>query len=142
MLKQLLENNIQVIESIDNWEEAIKYASKPLLEKKNIEDRYVTSMINNIHELGAYVVLMPRIAMPHSRPENGVNTTSMSLLKLNRGVSFSKDKEDINLIFILAAGDNTSHMDAIIDLTDLLEDEKKIEQIINATNSEIIYNLI
>ena len=142
MLKQLLENNIQVVESIDNWEEAIEYASKPLLEKKTIEDRYVRSMIDNIHELGAYVVLMPRIAMPHSRPENGVNVTSMSLLKLNRGVSFSKDKEDINLIFILAAGDNTSHMDAIIGLTDLLEDEKKIEEIISAVNSETIYNLI
>lgn len=142
MLKQLLKNNIQVLENIDNWEEAIKYASIPLLEKKTIEDRYVRSMIENIHELGAYIVLMPRIAMPHSRPENGVNITSMSLLKLNKGVSFSKNKEDINLIFILAAKDNTSHMDAIIELTDLLEDGKKIEQIINAANSEIIYNLI
>jgi len=142
MLKQLLENNIQVVESIDNWEEAIRYASKPLLKKKTIEDRYVRSMIDNIHELGAYVVLMPRIAMPHSRPENGVNITSMSLLKLNKGVSFSKDKDDINLIFILAAGDNTSHMDAIIGLTDLLEDGEKIEEIIGAANSETIYNLI
>lgn len=142
MLKQLLKNNIQVLENIDNWEDAIKYASIPLLEKKTIEDRYVRSMIENIHELGAYIVLMPRIAMPHSRPENGVNITSMSLLKLNKGVSFSKDKEDVNLIFILAAEDNTSHMDAIIELTDLLEDEKKIEQIIGAKNSEIIYNLI
>jgi mannitol/fructose-specific phosphotransferase system IIA component (Ntr-type) len=142
MLKQLLKNNIQVLENIDNWEEAIKYASIPLLEKKTIEDRYVRSMIENIYELGAYIVLMPRIAMPHSRSENGVNITSMSLLKLNKGVSFSKDKEDVNLIFILAAEDNTSHMDAIIELTDLLEDEKKIEQIIGAKNSEIIYNLI
>lgn len=142
MLKQLLKNNIQVLENIDNWEDAIKYASIPLLEKKTIEDRYVRSMIENIHELGAYIVLMPRIAMPHSRPENGVNITSMSLLKLNKGVSFSKNKEDVNLIFILAAEDNTSHMDAIIELTDLLEDEKKIEQIIGAKNSEIIYNLI
>lgn len=142
MLKQLLKNNIQVLENIDNWEDAIKYASIPLLEKKTIEDRYVRSMIENIHELGAYIVLMPRIAMPHSRPENGVNITSMSLLKLNKGVSFSKDKEDVNLIFILAAKDNTSHMDAIIELTDLLEDEKKVEQIIGAKNSEIIYNLI
>ncbi len=142
MLKQLLENNIQVVENIDNWEEAIKYASKPLLEKKTIEDRYVTSMIDNIHELGAYIVLMPGVAMPHSRPENGVNITSMSLLKLDKGVSFSKDKKDINLIFILAAGDNTSHMDAIIGLTDLLDDAEKIEQIIGAENSETIYNLI
>jgi len=142
MLKQLLENNIQVVENIENWEEAIRYASKPLLEKNNIEDRYVTSMIDNINELGPYVVLMPRVAMPHSRPEAGVNQTSMSLLKVGNGVSFSVDKEDVNLVFVLAAGDNDSHMDALVGLSDLLEDEEKIDEIVRAENSETIYNLI
>ena len=142
MLKKLLKNNIQIVESIDSWEEAIKYASKPLLEKETIEERYIISMIDNIHKLGPYIVLMPGVAMPHSRPENGVNTTSMSLLKLNKGVSFSKDKEDINLIFILAAEDNTSHMDALVGLSDLLDDENKIEEMVKAKNSETIYNLI
>jgi mannitol/fructose-specific phosphotransferase system IIA component (Ntr-type) len=142
MLKQLLENNIQIVEEIDNWEEAIKCASKPLLEKNTIEERYVTSMIKNIHELGPYVVLMPGVAMPHSRPEEGVNKTSMSLLKVGNGVSFSNDKEDVNLVFILAAGDNDSHMDALVGLSDLLEDEEKLDEMVRAENTETIYNLI
>jgi Phosphotransferase system mannitol/fructose-specific IIA domain (Ntr-type) len=143
-LRKELENNIQVIESIESWEKAIELASKPLLEKNKIEERYVESMIDNINKLGPYVVLMPRIAMPHSRPESGVIESCMSLLKINTGVAFSKDKnkEKVNIIFILGAKDNDSHLELISQLTDLLEDETKIENIILAEDENKILNLI
>lgn len=143
-LRKELENNIQVIESIESWEKAIELASKPLLEKNKIEERYVESMIDNINKLGPYVVLMPRIAMPHSRPESGVIESCMSLLKINTGVAFSKDKnkEKVNIIFILGAKDNDSHLELITQLTDLLEDEDKIENIILAEDENKILNLI
>ena len=143
-LRKELENNIQVIESIESWEKAIELASKPLLEKNKIEKRYVESMIDNINKLGPYVVLMPRIAMPHSRPESGVIESCMSLLKINTGVAFSKDKnkEKVNIIFILGAKDNDSHLELISQLTDLLEDETKIENIILAEDENKILNLI
>lgn len=142
MLKSMLENNIQVIKNIRSWEEAIIFASKPLLEKKFIESTYVEAMIENIKEIGPYVVLMPGVAMPHSRPEHGVNKTSMSLLKIDEGVSFSEKKDDVKLVFVLAAKDNTSHTDAIVGLTDLLESEEKIRMITEARNSEEIYSII
>ena len=143
-LRKELEDNIQVIESIESWEKAIELASKPLLEKNKIEERYVESMIDNINKLGPYVVLMPRIAMPHSRPESGVIESCMSLLKINTGVAFSKDKnkEKVNIIFILGAKDNDSHLELISQLTDLLEDETKIENIILAEDENKILNLI
>lgn len=143
-LRKELEDNIQVIESIENWEKAIKLASKPLLEKNKIEERYVESMIDNINKLGPYVVLMPRIAMPHSRPENGVIESCMSLLKINKGVAFSSDKtkDKVNIIFILGAKDNDSHLELITQLTDLLENENKIENIILAEDKNKILDLI
>lgn len=143
-LRKELENNIQVVESVESWEKAIELASKPLLEKNKIEERYIESMINNINKLGPYVVLMPRIAMPHSRPESGVIESCMSLLKINSGVSFSSDKtkEKINIVFILGAKDNSSHIELITQLTELLEDEKKIEKIIMAEDESKILNLL
>lgn len=143
-LRKELENNIQVIDNIENWEKAIELASKPLVEKNKIEKRYVESMIENIKKLGPYVVLMPRIAMPHSRPESGVIESCMSLLKINTGVAFStdKNKEKVNIIFILGAKDNDSHLELITQLTDLLEDENKIENIILAEDENKILNLI
>ncbi|MBN1467430.1 MAG: PTS sugar transporter subunit IIA [Fusobacteriaceae bacterium] len=143
-LRKELENNIQVVESVESWEKAIELASKPLLEKNKIEERYIESMINNINKLGPYVVLMPRIAMPHSRPESGVIESCMSLLKINSGVAFSSDKtkEKINIVFILGAKDNSSHIELITQLTELLEDEKKIEKIIMAEDESKILNLL
>lgn len=142
MLKRMLEENIQVVKEIGSWEEAINYASKPLLEKNLIETKYVEAMIQNIRELGPYVVLMPGVAMPHSRPEHGVNETSMSLLKIDTGISFSEKKEDVKLVFILAAKDSTSHMDAIVGLTDLLECEDRVRMLTEAKNSNEIYSII
>lgn len=142
MLKRELKNNIQILESVSNWEEAIKIASRPLLEKQKIEERYIQSMINNIKELGPYIVLMPRVAMPHSRPQHGVAENCMSLLKLDKGVSFSSEKEDVNLVFILGAKDSNSHVDLLVQLSDLLEKEENVSNLIEAKTVDEIFSLI
>jgi len=142
LLKTMLKENIQISNSIENWEEAIHLASMPLLEKNNIQKKYVDAMIDGIKELGPYIILIPGVAMPHSRPENGVNDTSMALLKIEEGVSFSPTKEDVKLVFILAAKDNSSHMDALVGLSDLLEDEKKVDAIIRSVSVEEILNIL
>jgi len=138
----MLKENIQISNSIENWEEAIHLASMPLLEKNNIQEKYVDAMIDGIKELGPYIIIIPGVAMPHSRPENGVNDTSMALLKIEEGVSFSPTKEDVKLVFILAAKDNSSHMDALVGLSDLLEDEKKVDAIIRSVSVEEILNIL
>ena len=75
MLKKILDDNIIILESIDDWKQSIKAASKPLVDKKNVLEKYVEIMINDIEKLGFYVVLREGAAMPHSRPENGVLKT-------------------------------------------------------------------
>lgn len=142
MLKEALKGNVQVIDTLSDWEEAIKIASQPLLDKSKIKESYITKMINNLKELGPYVILVPKVAMPHSRPEHGVNETCLSLLKVSKGVSFSPKKDDVNLIFILGAIDNTSHVDMLTELSDLLEEEERIEDIIKAQSAEEIWTLI
>ncbi len=142
MLRKELEDSVQILESVPNWEEAIRIASEPLLEKQKIEERYIEEMINNIKELGPYVVLMPRVAMPHSRPEHGVIENCISLLKLDNGVSFSAEKEDVNLIFILGAKDSNSHVDLIVQLTDLLEEEENVDNLIKAKSVDEIFSLV
>ncbi|WP_319370037.1 PTS sugar transporter subunit IIA [uncultured Ilyobacter sp.] len=142
MLKKELKDNIQILENVSDWEEAIKIASKPLLEKKKIEERYIQAMIDNIKEMGPYIVLMPRVAMPHSRPQHGVLESCMALLKLNKGVSFSSKKEDVNLVFILGAKDSNSHVDLLVQLSDLLEEEENVNNMIKAKSVDEIFSLI
>lgn len=137
MIKELLESNIQILPQVDSWEEAIKIASRPLLEKGYIEPRYIDTMISKVNELGFYIVLSEDVAMPHSRPEDGVLKMGMSLLKLDTPAKFANN--NIQIVITLAAKDNESHIDALTNLVELLNDDEKIEKIkLAKTNQEIL----
>ena len=138
MLKDFLKGNITLKERVVDWQEAVKIAAQKLLEKGNIEENYIEKMIGNINKLGPYIVLADDVAMPHSRPEDGVNKTGISLLKLNEGVSFGEETS-VRLIFILAAQDSNSHIEMITELVDMLQDEEKLFNILQSkTDDEII----
>lgn len=141
-MKNILNGQIQVVESADNWEKAIEIAAQPLIKNGKIKYGYVENIIKNIKELGPYIILLPGVAMPHARPDENVIESSLSLLKINKGVSFSEDTEDVKLMFVLAAKDSNSHIDIIEQLTELLGDDEKIEKLMKAETLEGVENLI
>lgn len=141
-MKNILNGQIQVVESAENWEKAIETAAQPLIKNGKIKYGYVENIIKNIKELGPYIILLPGVAMPHARPDENVIESSLSLLKINKGVSFSEDTEDVKLMFVLVAKDSNSHIDIIEQLTELLGDDEKIERLMNAETVEEVENLI
>lgn len=141
-MKNILNGQIQVVESAENWEKAIETAAQPLIKNGKIKYGYIENIIKNIKELGPYIILLPGVAMPHARPDENVIESSLSLLKINKGVSFSEDTEDVKLMFVLAAKDSNSHIDIIEQLTELLGDDEKIEKLMNAETVEEVENLI
>ena len=140
MLKKILDENIAITEEVKDWEESIRLAAKPLIEKKSIFPKYVEDMIGDIERLGFYVVLRESVAMPHSRPENGVLRTSMSLLKLNKPVKYGENL--IYLIFVLAAKDSEEHIEALTSFSELLQNEEDVELLIKAGNIDDIRKII
>ncbi len=141
MLKDSLIGNITLKEKIPDWRQAIRTAAQKLLEKEYIEDKYIGKMIENIEKLGPYIILSDDVAMPHSRPEDGVKKTGISLLKLDEGVDFGENSS-IRLIFILAAKDSNSHIDMITELVNMLQDDEKLNRVLNSkTENEILENL-
>lgn len=145
MLRKELKNKINIIEKVENWEDAIRTAAKPLLEDFSINKSYIDAMINNIKKFGTYIVVAPKVAMPHSRPEDGVNKNCLALLKINNGVFFDEntDEEDkVYLIFILGAVDNSSHINTLTNLMDIIDDEEKIDALVKAKTVDEIINLI
>lgn len=142
MLEKILKGRVGVIDKVKDWEEAIKIASKPLIDDMSITSKYVDAMINNIKKYGTYIIVAPKVAMPHSRPEDGVNKNALALLKINEGVIFDEEEEKINLIFILGAIDNSSHIETLTELMNILDDEEKIEKLIKAKSINEIMELI
>ncbi len=134
-------SDIQLLPALTDWEEAIMTVSKPLLEKGYILPSYQQAMIQNVKKLGSYMILMPGVAMPHSRPEDGVKTTSTSLLVLEKPVVFPDDQEAW-FIICLAAASSDEHMDFIESIADLLGDDDKLDDIKKATSVEQIASIL
>lgn len=50
--------DIQLQVHANNWEDALKVAAQPLVNDCKITDDYVNSMIESVHKLGPYIVLL------------------------------------------------------------------------------------
>lgn len=140
MLEEILDGNIQTVDFVKDWEESIKIASKPLLEKKIIEEKYVEAMIESIKKLGFYIILRENLAMPHARPEEGAIDTGISLLKLNQPVNYGDEK--VYLVIVLASKDSDSHTEILMKLVELFQDDESIEELIKAETIEEIRRVV
>lgn len=142
MLKKVLENRINIVDRVQNWEEAVRVAAKPLTADMSVTNQYVEAMINNIKKFGTYIVVAPKVAMPHSRPEDGVNKNCLALLKINEGVFFGDEDEKVYLIFVLGAVDSNSHIETLTQLMDVIDDEEKIDALAEAESVNEILEII
>jgi mannitol/fructose-specific phosphotransferase system IIA component (Ntr-type) len=119
MLGELLtEERIQIAKDTVDWKEAIKLASKPLLDDGSITEEYVQAMIDAVEQFGPYMVLADRFALPHAQGSKGVKELSMSLLVVEEEVDMLG--EPVNMFMVLASPDSSSHIDALASLSDLL----------------------
>lgn len=136
-------DTIQFEERYDNWKEAIAKVAEPLLLNGSITSHYIDSMIHNIETLGPYVIVGEEVAIPHSRPENGVNKVGMSLLKLTHPTHLlNEEKNSVKIFICLAAIDNQTHLKALAQLTKLLSDPEKLGKLKAAKTKQDIIDLV
>jgi mannitol operon transcriptional antiterminator len=143
-LKELLPKEyIQVKKEVKDWKEAIRIGAEPLIENGNITEDYVKSMIDTITKLGPYIVVAPKVAIPHAKPEDGVKKLGMSLLCLEKSVCFSNSAQhDVHLIIVLAANDGETHLKALSQLSKLFTDQTSINKMIKAQSTQTILKMI
>ena len=144
MLHDLLTaETIQLTNEKLSWQQALQMAAQPLLNGKYIDQSYVNAMIKGVENLGPYIVIAPGIALPHARPEDGVNKVGMSFLKLDNPCFFSdKEEHQVKLIFVLAAVDNEEHLKALSQLSTLLSDSTNIKQLNQAETVSDVLTII
>ncbi|AJR06306.1 putative PTS IIA-like nitrogen-regulatory protein PtsN [Photobacterium gaetbulicola Gung47] len=144
MLKELLTQDvISLHDSAENWQQAIELACQPLIDNGAIEPSYVEAIFKSHQEMGPYYVIGPGIAMPHARPENGVNRLALGLTVIRNGVNFDADENDpVKMLVTLAATDSNSHVDAIAQLAELFMNEEHVAQICAAQDVAAIRRII
>lgn len=126
--------------SVTNWEEAITAAADPLLTSGFINSNYVKAMVQNIKKHGPYVVISPKVALPHATADDGVEQIGMSLLHLDQSIDLLGN--DVKIFIVLASQDNDKHLKALSQLTAMFSNPKNKEVLLQATNKEQISKMI
>jgi PTS system ascorbate-specific IIA component len=109
---EYLLNNRTIALNVDatDWIDAIRKGGAMLTDNGTCEQKYIDAMINGCVRNGPYFVIGPGIAMPHSRPENGVLKAGYALVTLKSGVEFGDGENDpIDVLIFMAAKDQASH---------------------------------
>lgn len=105
-----------------NWEEAIRKSTDVLVENRKVMPSYIDGMIETTKEAGPYIVITKHVAMPHARPEAGAKEIAISIATLREPVVFgNKENDPVKYIFGLSALDNQTHLNAMVELVDLLD---------------------
>lgn len=136
----LTKDNMQHVKSVNEWEEAIKLAAKPLLKKKIIETVYIDNMIQSVLDNGPYIVLKDYFALPHAKAGEGVNEVGMSLLTLEDPIDLKGNP--VKIFLVLAAVDSSTHLEALSELSELLMDDDVYDIFLSGDNQAIYNELI
>lgn len=124
-----------------DWRDAVRKVGQLLVDSGGVEERYIDGMIRTAEELGPYIVVAPGIAMPHSRPEDGVIQPCMALITLSEPIEFGNAENDpVRLVFAFGAVDNEQHVEALRELATVLcrfyDELGGIESLLRADTTE------
>lgn len=135
----LTEDTIALNVSVESWEEAVRTAGQLLVNSGAAEPRYIDAMIKTAKELGPYIVLMPGVAMPHARPEEGAIKEGFSLLTLEKPVNFGNpDNDPVRVVIAFCAPDSSKHLESLANLARVLERADFLEKISTSTSAQQI----
>jgi len=136
ILKEMLNrNNVQFVDQVKDWKEAITKAGD-ILEKNNvIKHDYVEEMIKLIEKHGAYIVIEEGMAIPHAPISENVLKAGISLLVVKEKVLFPNGK-GANIFLSFATTNNIEHLGILNDLFELITKYNFIEKISKITDYE------
>lgn len=140
MISEMMKKeNVQIIDSVSDWQEAIYISTKNLIEQGYITEDYPKTIIELTEKYGAYYVLCPDVALVHARPEDGVIHKQLAVTLVKKPIKF-KDKDDtVRLIITLAAEDSEGHLKVLQNIAEILADTKRIESIVQINNVDDLY---
>lgn len=127
----------------DDWEDAVAQAALPLVQEGKIESRYIYGIIDSAKESGPYFVIMPQVALPHARPEQGAIKSAIGIATLSIPVDFGSEENDpVKYLFTLSAVDSESHLSALVQLAELLENQAFFECLDQAKDPTEVMNFL
>ena len=143
LLAMLPSEAVRLNVSCESWQEAVRQSAQYLLRNGCIEERYISSMIENVEKNGPYILVAPGFALPHEALNAGAKKVGMSLIRLAEPVVFGKPEFDpVEWVCCLSAINKETHLKAMFHLVNLFHNQKFRDEIRDAESGEEVYNAV
>lgn len=137
------EDLVQLDVQARDWEDAIRQATRVLVEQGKAKQSYIEDMIEITKEIGPYIVITKHVALPHARPESGAKELAICIATLAQPIEFGNPNNDpVKYIFGLSALDSHTHLAAMAELADLLDKSDFYQILSSAHQASDIVNYI
>lgn len=134
--------NIKLNVDASDWRDSMIKSGQLLVDSDYITKDYIDLTIKCVEENGPYIVIIPGLALSHSRPDVSVKKTGLSLITLSKPVCFNCDNDPVDIVLTLAATDDTSNLQKLQSMAEFISDEENIEFIKNAKSAEEVAKAI
>jgi len=136
MLKDVLkEETLELNVETKDWVDAVKFGGNLLYKDNCVTEEYIQAMIDNVKEIGPYIVVTKGVAMPHAQPDKGALKVGVSLITLKKPVNFgNKENDPVNIVICFSATDSKTHLKALSQLAKLLDNDEALQKISSSTS--------
>ena len=93
--------NIKLDVDASDWRDSMVKSGQLLVDSDYITKDYIDLTIKCVEENGPYIVIIPGLALSHSRPDVSVNKTGLSLITLSKPVCFDCDNDPVDIVLTL-----------------------------------------
>lgn len=120
---------------------AVEISGNMLVKSGKIDDIYVKEIIENTKVAPQYMVIHDEVLMPHSRPSEHVYQTAVSVVRLKNPVFLdASGLEKIRWIFTLVTVNQTAHITALTQLSQIVGNEKMMKELEQISSTEVFLN--
>ena len=141
LLELLPKENIKVVNSVKNWQEAMEISGRILVDNGYTEWEYVESVIEMVHKHGTYMVLKKNFILGHGNYLEKVKKAGLSFLYIKEGVEFPEN-HFINCVITLCSRDKKEHTFGLLELHRVIENCDLYKKISEKNSGDEVYKEI
>ncbi len=138
-LAPMLDGRIRVFDGAPDWKQALRLAASPLLERDEITQGYINTMIWLSEEMGPYMFMTNDVVIAHAKPEEGVNELCISLAYFKEPVDFLG--RPARFLFVLGAIDQSTHFPLLKEIRSYFKKTEDRENLLQAKCAEELAGL-
>ena len=124
----------EIMDDASEYTEAIRRSCEILEQHGIVTQQYYQGILDSISRYGGYFYLGEGVCMPHAKPEDGVSTSGLCIVKLNAPVDFEGKK--VYIFFTLAARDESAHYSLMKRIAGVCSEKQSLKQMLGSRTRE------